>query len=112
MSGGYSLVAVPSHWGVLFCCGALALGNGLSICSTWDPPRPGVKPVSPRLDLKWISNKEQLYGAWNSAQCYVAAWMGGAFGGGENGCRFMYDCSPETITALLIGYTPIRNKVF
>ena len=83
VSGGYSLVAVPSHWGVLSCCGALALGNGLSICSTWDPPRPGVKPVSPRLDLKWISNKEQLYGAWNSAQCYVAAWMGGAFGEGR-----------------------------
>ena len=22
-----------------------------------------------------------LYGTWNSAQCYVAAWMGGEFGG-------------------------------
>ena len=22
-----------------------------------------------------------LYGTWNSTQCYVAAWMGGEFGG-------------------------------
>ena len=29
------------------------------------------------LYLKWISNKDQLYSAWNLAQCYVAAWMGG-----------------------------------
>ena len=49
--GGYSLVAVSFQWGVLPCCGAPALGNRLSVCSTWDPPRPGVKPVSPRLDL-------------------------------------------------------------
>ena len=29
------------------------------------------------LYLKWISNKDQLYSAWNLAQCYVAAWLGG-----------------------------------
>ena len=32
--------------------------------------------------LKWIANKDLLYSSWNSAQCYMAAWMGGEFGGG------------------------------
>ena len=33
------------------------------------------------LYLKWIINKDLLYSTWNSAQCYVAAWMGGELGG-------------------------------
>ena len=33
------------------------------------------------LYLKWVSNKDLLTGTWNSAQCYVAAWMGREFGG-------------------------------
>ena len=33
------------------------------------------------LDLKWITNKDPLHSTWNSAQCCVAAWMGGEFGG-------------------------------
>ena len=33
------------------------------------------------LYLKWITNKILLYSTGNSAQCYVAAWMGGEFGG-------------------------------
>ena len=32
------------------------------------------------LDTKWITNKDLLYSTGNSAQCYVAAWMGGEFG--------------------------------
>ena len=32
------------------------------------------------LYLKWITNKDLLYSTWNSAQGYVAAWMGGEFG--------------------------------
>ena len=32
------------------------------------------------LHLKWIANKDLLYSTGNSAQCYVAAWMGGEFG--------------------------------
>ena len=32
------------------------------------------------LYLKWITNKNLLYSMGNSAQCYVAAWMGGGFG--------------------------------
>ena len=34
------------------------------------------------LYLKRVTNKVLLYSTWNSAQCYVAAWMGGQFGGG------------------------------
>ena len=34
-----------------------------------------------QLYLKWITNKDLLYNTGNSAQCYVAAWMGGEFGG-------------------------------
>ena len=33
------------------------------------------------LYLKWITNKVLLYSTGNSAQCYMAAWMGGEFGG-------------------------------
>ena len=33
------------------------------------------------LYLKWITNKDPLYSTWNSAQCYVADWMGKEFGG-------------------------------
>ena len=33
------------------------------------------------LYLKWITNKVLLYSTWNSAQCYVAGWMGVEFGG-------------------------------
>ena len=29
------------------------------------------------LSLKWITNKDLLCSTWNSAQCYVAAWVGG-----------------------------------
>ena len=32
------------------------------------------------LCLKWITNKDLLYSTGNSAQCYVADWMGGEFG--------------------------------
>ena len=33
------------------------------------------------LYLKWITNKDLLYSTGNFAQCYVATWMGGEFGG-------------------------------
>ena len=33
----------------------------------------------PPLSLKWIINKDLLYSTGSSAQCYVAAWMGGGF---------------------------------
>ena len=40
------------------------------------------------LYLKWITNKDLLYSTGNSAQRYVAAWMGGGLG--ENGYVYMY----------------------
>ena len=33
------------------------------------------------LYLKWTTNKDLLYSTVNSAQCYVAAWMGRGFEG-------------------------------
>ena len=33
------------------------------------------------LYLKWITNEDLLYSIGNPAQCYVAAWMVGEFGG-------------------------------
>ena len=35
----------------------------------------------PLLYLKWINNKDLLYNTRNSAQCYLAVWMGGEFAG-------------------------------
>ena len=34
------------------------------------------------LYLRWVTNKVLWYSTGNSAQCYVADWMGGEFGGG------------------------------
>ena len=31
--------------------------------------------------VKGITNKDLLYSTWDSAECYVATWMGGEFGG-------------------------------
>ena len=62
------------------------------------------------LYIKWITNEDLLYSTGNSAQCYMAAWMGGEFGGRMDTCICMAEslcCAPETITTLLIGYTPI-----
>ena len=63
------------------------------------------------LSLKWITNKDLLYSKGNSAQCYVAAWMGGGVGGEMDACIFMVEsfCSaPETVTTLLISYAPVK----
>ena len=50
---------------------------------------------------------------WNSAQCYVAAWMEGEFGEEWIHVLCMAEslrCSLETNTTLLVGYTPKQNK--
>ena len=44
------------------------------------------------LHLKWITSRDLLYRTGNSAQCYVAAWMGGELG--ENGYIYMYGRVP------------------
>ena len=40
-----------------------------------------IKKEMTLLYLRWITTKNLLYNTWNSAQCYVAAWMGGESGG-------------------------------
>ena len=40
------------------------------------------------LYFKWITSKILVYNTGNSAQCDVAAWMGGEFG--ENGYMSLY----------------------
>ena len=65
------------------------------------------------LYLRRITNKDLLYSTWNSAQYYVAAWMGGEFVGRMDTCIYTAEtlhCSPETVIALLIGYTPVQNE--
>ena len=62
--------------------------------------------------LEWIINKGLLYSAWSSAQCYMAAWMGGGSWGRMGACICMAEslcCSPETTSTFLICYTPVQN---
>ena len=47
-----------------------------------------VKQLSVNKKVKWIINKDLVYGTGNSAQCFVAAWMGGSLR--ENGHMYMY----------------------
>ena len=67
-------------------------------------------------DLKWIINKDLLYRTWTSAQFYVAAWMGGEFGG-EWIYVYVYPFTgPFAVHLkssqhyLLMGYIPINKK--
>ena len=55
------------------------------------------------LYLKWITNKVLLHNTGNSAQCYVAAGMGEGFEGESIHVEVWL---PESITTLLVGYTP------
>jgi len=48
------------------------------------------------LFLKRITYKDLLSSLGNSAQCYVAAWMGGELG--ENGYKYMYGRVPSLFT--------------
>ena len=53
-----------------------------------------------------------IYSTGNSAQCYVAAWTGGRVWRTDT-CTCTAEslrCSPEAITTLLIGCTPIQKK--
>ena len=58
-----------------------------------------------------IKQKPPLYSMGNSAQCYVLPWMGEGLGRMNISICMAESlhCSPETITALLIVYTPIQN---
>ena len=60
------------------------------------------------LYLKWITNKDLLYSIANCVQCYEAAWMGGAWGRMDTCMAESLCYLPETITTLIISYTPIK----
>ena len=65
------------------------------------------------LYLKWTTNKVLLYSTGNSAQCFVAAWMGGQTGGEWIHVYVWlspFNCSPETVITLIINYTPNKIK--
>ena len=68
------------------------------------------------LYLKWITNKDLLYSTWDSIQRYVAAWMGGKFGG--EWIHVYVWLGPFTVHLKLLqhclqmGYAPIQNKDF
>ena len=63
------------------------------------------------LYLKWVTNKDLLSSTGNSAQYYVAAWVGVDLG--ETDTRiYMAEslhCLPETTTISFIGYTARQN---
>ena len=64
------------------------------------------------LCLKWITNKVLLYSTWNSAQCYVAAWIGGEFGGEwihVHACLSPFAVHLKLSQLLLISYTPTQK---
>ena len=67
------------------------------------------------LYLKWITNKDLLYSTGNSAQMVYGSLDEKDVWGRMDTCICMAEtlcCPPETITALLIGYTSIQNKKF
>ena len=41
----------------------------------------GIDMYTLLLYFKWTTNRDLPYSRGNAAQCYVAAWMGGEFGG-------------------------------
>ena len=66
------------------------------------------------LHLKRIVNEDLQYSTWNSSQCYVAAWMGGEFGG--EWIHVYARLNPFTAHpsqyCLFINYTSKQNKKF
>ena len=66
------------------------------------------------LYLKWKTNKDLLYSTKNSAQYYVAAWMGGEFGGEWINIEIQLNSfvihRKLPHHCLLIGFIPIQNK--
>ena len=66
------------------------------------------------LYLKGITNKDLLYSTGNSAQCYVAAWMGGEFGYIGSLVAQMVKCLPamqETWVHSLGGEDPLEKEM-
>ena len=70
--------------------------------------------VDTRRYLTWITSKDLLYSTGDSAQCYLAAWVGGGLGRMDTRVCIAESllCSLETTATLLISYTPAQNKKF
>ena len=63
--------------------------------------------------LKWITSKDLLYSTGNSAQCYMAAWMGREFGGEWKNVYVwlsLFIVHLKT-TTLFISYISVENKM-
>ena len=62
-------MTVVGHRGQIYSChsGKIAREFGMVMCTL--------------LYLKWVTNKDLLYGSGKSAQCYVVAWIGREFRG-------------------------------
>ena len=56
---------------------------------------------------KWITNKDPLHSTGNSAQRYVAAWMGEGLG--ENGYMYMHSWVPLLLT---LNYHNFVNQLY
>ena len=48
-----------------------------------------------KIKINWITNQDLLYSTGNSAQCYVAAFMGGEFR--REGIHFYVQLSPSDV---------------
>jgi len=59
------------------------------------------------LYLKWIINKDLLYSTWDSAKCYVEAWMGGEFG-----AEWIRACVWLTPSLLTPNYHSMVNRLY
>lgn len=69
-----------------------------------------VNDIFPRLSCIQEKNRF-LYSTWNSAQCYMAAWIWGKNWIQVHVWLRPFRSSLETISILLIDYTTIENKV-
>ena len=57
------------------------------------------------LYLKWITNKDLLYSTGNSAQCHVAAWIGGEI---EGECIHVYVCLSPCAVLLRLNHNIVN----
>ena len=74
-------------------------------------PLPSFTPEM-SLCLKWIISEDLLDSTGNSAQCYVAAWMGGESGKNVI-CICMAEslhCTPKTVTTLCFSWLYPNTK--
>ena len=68
------------------------------------------------LDFTWRTSKDLLDSTGDSAQCHIAAWIGGEFG--EQWLHiYVYMpeslcCPPETITTLFVNWLYSNTKDF